>query len=141
MCALINDRILLALLVLTVFAGGCNQDPSAEKAKYMSDMVTAFNKNKKEFLKQTKDPSGKTKDVFEDLRAYKDGKEDVVVVERKLSRDYPPTKMDLKTVLLKEAESNEEIKKALQMGIAIRFIDKTADGETVNDATITKEDL
>ena len=126
---------------LCLLASGCQQDPAANKAKYMSDMVAAFNKHKKDILKQTKDPNGEAKDVFEDLRAYKDGKEDTIVFERKLSKYYPPTKVDMKSVLIKEASKNEEFKKALEMGIAIRFVDKTNEGEIVNDATITKEDL
>ena len=127
----------LLLLVITstlVATNGCQQDPVAQKEKFIADMITGFGKQKKDVLERAQG-------VYADVRVFRDGKLDVVVFERKLAEGYETINPQLKSLLVAEMKSSEASLKALKLGIQIRMIDRTNEGKVVSDFTISESDL
>ena len=91
----------IPLLLLTAFSG-CQRDANSTKEKFIEDMLVAFGNQKKDLLKQAKG-------VFEAIRVYRDGKNDIVVFERKLSEGKTLEDPGLKSHLIQEIKESRGV--------------------------------
>lgn len=97
-------------------------------------MVAAFGSQKSDLVELSKG-------VYEDIRVYRDGKQDVIVFERKLSKEIEIDDPELKSILIEEIKKNKSSRKTLELGIEIKIVDKSPDGQVVREFSVKRDDL
>ncbi|MEE2641713.1 MAG: hypothetical protein VX768_13885 [Planctomycetota bacterium] len=130
---MIRSNFWLALISGLVLLNGCGS-PEARREKYIRGMIAGFEEQKKEVLE-------KTKGVFMDIQVYRDGEKDGVVFERQFAKGLEPVNEDLKAVLVESIRNDADSRLAIQMGIYVKFIDKSHGGKVLREVTASKDDL
>lgn len=97
-------------------------------------MIAGADEQKKDLLKESNG-------IYEDIRVFKDGKQDVVVFERKLAKGFDSVATDLKEKVISDLNSSKSSRKAFDLGISIRLIDKSSEGNVVSDFLVSPADL
>lgn len=133
-----NAQRFLFLSAILVLVSGCS-DPQAQKDAVIKGMIKGGSSVRSQVLN---DSAG----ILSDMKVYRDGDKDGVVFEYVYAKgvDVDRSKLSsesIKSMMMPQLKGDEDVKVAFDMDIYVKVMYKSAEGEILGQATLTKADF